>query len=98
MIEASVLGGIRGDNDTFGGFGFVVENGALEGGLLWVGIDNKWFAGRWSYGALSRFIGGTYRGFIGGILVQVSVRRISVILGYRRIALGIRCIRIVDSK
>jgi hypothetical protein len=38
----------------------VVENRALEGGLLWVGIDNKWFAGRWSYGPYLEFIGGKY--------------------------------------
>jgi hypothetical protein len=46
-IEASVLGGIRGDNDTFGGLGFVVEKAALEADLLWVGIDNKWVARCW---------------------------------------------------
>jgi hypothetical protein len=40
-IEASVLGGIRGDNDTFEGVGFVVENAALEGDLLWVGSDKE---------------------------------------------------------
>ena len=52
-IEASVLGGIRGDNDTFGAGGSVVENGALEGGLLWAFADNKRLARREGIGVIS---------------------------------------------
>jgi hypothetical protein len=35
-LRQAYRGGIRGDNDTFGGLRFVVENVVLEGGLLWV--------------------------------------------------------------
>jgi hypothetical protein len=41
-LRQAYWGGIRGDNDTFEVEGFVVENAALEGDLLWVGIDKEW--------------------------------------------------------
>ena len=52
-LRQAYWGGIRGDNDTFGAGGPVVENGALEGGLLWAFADNKRLARLGDMGALS---------------------------------------------
>ena len=43
-IEASVLGGIWSDNDTFGAGGFAASAAHLEAGLLAGGAENKGLA------------------------------------------------------
>lgn len=82
QIEASVLGGIRGDNDTF-------EAGGS------VGKDVDWRVGCCGPGLITKSLCGLIFGFIFG---GIGGFKYFFRLGYLRIPGGRTCIRILDSK